>query len=176
MGRGPFFMDPRNVHIVTSKIENHSCQVHARLATIGRNGQGIFSAGSAIGQGRMSCCETKVFWYFSSHSTLAELCTGLAGFPTVYIYDQGAQKEEYSGAWSYDPALEYLRKIHSKYVPEGSSSTNANDAEQGMEALTKLIEAEKEPNPDINPEGKVVYLTDSSFEKQTHGSNWFVCF
>ena len=107
------------------------------------------------------------------------LCNDIQAFPTVWIYHEGKQVLEYGGMNDYEPTLKYFREMLVKYPSKAANQTDESklsETEKGFRMLEKFLMKEKEPREDINPQGQVVHLTDTTFDKLTHGTTWFVMF
>ena len=117
------------------------------------------------------------------------LCDFVNGFPAVYLHQNGKFKEEMLGDLNYNLTLNWIKNMTIKYTSTPSLNTlniskavvnttlnsttnlesrlNASkvNVSSGLEKLRDILEKEREPSPDINPNGQIVHLTDDDFEE-----------
>ena len=59
-------------------------------------------------------------------------------------------------------AIKTIKTWDDKYKAASPEQTvNSNDA---IKELQKVLDAEKEPRKDVNPDGQIAYLTDADFD------------
>ncbi len=59
-------------------------------------------------------------------------------------------------------AIKTIKTWDDKYKASSPKQTaNSNDA---IKELQKVLDAEKEPNKSVNPDGQIAYLTDADFD------------
>lgn len=114
------------------------------------------------------------------------LCDFVNGFPSIYLHHNGVFKEEMMGDLNYKLTIQWLKDMHVKYASTNSTSTNSTNANStnstnvkdapiihakndnktlGMDQLKDILAKEREPSPDVNPNGEIVHLTDDNFDE-----------
>ncbi|EGF79017.1 hypothetical protein BATDEDRAFT_26166 [Batrachochytrium dendrobatidis JAM81] len=117
----------------------------------------------------------------------ADLCEQIAGFPTVYYYQDGKRV----GDEVVDQELPDLLKFVKSHAWDKSGQpglANLKDAELNagkpnialdqspMEVLHAYAEQEIHPGADVNPTGLVTHMTRGTFASLTAERSWFVMF
>ncbi|KAI8928543.1 thioredoxin-like protein [Entophlyctis helioformis] len=125
-----------------------------------------------------------------------ELCENINGFPTIYHYRDGVHIGDEINERDLDPLFKFVKE-HVRERTGQAAVAESNDAASAasaaaavavgsvpgkagsiappsggqadaMEDLRGLIDAELQPNKNVNPDGELVYLTSSTFPVMLH--------
>lgn len=117
------------------------------------------------------------------------LCDFVNGFPSIYLHQDGVFKEEMMGDLNYNLTLQWLKDMRVKYTTLNTNLPNFNNVNNtvnanitklkdvpkahvknekkslGLDQLKEFLAKEREPSPDVNPDGQIVHLTDDDFDE-----------
>jgi thiol-disulfide isomerase/thioredoxin len=99
--------------------------------------------------------------------TNPDLCKDITGYPTLKLYRDGQFIEEIENR-----ELKNLRS----YVKAAHDESLALSKDQGYAKLNELVGQELSGDSKVNPDGKVIDLTDKDFEKLTTAQPWVLMF
>ncbi|KAJ3087727.1 hypothetical protein HK102_010427 [Quaeritorhiza haematococci] len=121
-----------------------------------------------------------------------DLCEGdevIEGYPTLKLYQNGKFVEEFPQQLSLtaETLIDYAKsKVlalsnattarDGNQPAKSSGASSSTDLDNAMKDLRALVSKYSKPGPRVNPEGKVVHLTDKTFPVLTNNSAWFVMF
>ncbi|KAI8912178.1 thioredoxin-like protein [Powellomyces hirtus] len=97
-----------------------------------------------------------------------DLCADqkIKAWPTVKLYVNGEFKEDFEGSRDIAWLNDFIDKKTLELVPIDSAVAH----------LTAVAKAGTQPQPHINPDGKMVHLTQETFAIMTNNTPWFVMF
>jgi len=101
----------------------------------------------------------------------------LRGYPTIFLFNNGERKAEANDR-SPEQLMKFAEKNIEIYYEENKKYGYKRLSEEKLTAdLSKDVPLEISERPkNVNPEGKVVHLTDETFQQAIDESTWFIMF
>jgi len=109
-----------------------------------------------------------------------DICRGqnLRGYPTIYLFNNGERKNEEPNERSPEYLMKFAEKNIGLYYEENLKYGYKRLSEEKLTAdLSEKVPLEiGKKNNKINPEGKIVHLTDETFQEAIDENTWFIMF
>jgi len=101
----------------------------------------------------------------------------LRGYPTIYLFNNGEKKDETNDRTP-DLLMKFAQKNIETYFEENKKYGYKRLSEEKLTAdLSKEVQLEiGQKAYNTNPEGKIVHLTDETFQDAIDKSTWFIMF
>jgi thioredoxin-like negative regulator of GroEL len=98
-----------------------------------------------------------------------KLCEDIDAFPKVRWFKDGKMMDDKFDEREIEPMKEYIQKV-------AASKPLVTPLEKEYTLLNEQVQRETKENPDINPDGKLVHLTDATFDAAVKDQPWVLMF